>query len=136
MSEVDPWLVKVKQNLLEAHEKMLSALKPGLSFKDLFNIGYQHTLKEFPFYVRGHLGHSISMGPQTAEAPFIASNQEGVLEAGMILSVENPMYITGYNGFNIEDMVLITKDGYELLTPITPHVLESEAHYFTQSSKS
>ena len=136
MSDVDPWLVKVKQNLLEAHEKMLSALKPGLSFKDLFNIGYQHTLKEFPFYVRGHLGHSISMGPQTAEAPFITSNQEGVLEAGMILSVENPMYITGYNGFNIEDMVLITKEGYELLTPLTPHVLESEAHYFTQSSNS
>lgn len=130
MSEVDPWLVSVKKNLLEAHELMLKALKPGLSFKDLFNIGYQHTLKEFPFYQRGHLGHSISMGPQTAEAPFISDQQEGVLEEGMILSVENPMYITGYNGFNIEDMVLVTKDGYELLTPLTPHVLKSEEKYF------
>ena len=130
MSEVDPWLVSVKRNLLEAHDLMLKALKPGLPFKDLFNIGYQHTLKEFPFYQRGHLGHSISMGPHTAEAPFISDNQEGNLEAGMILSVENPMYITGYNGFNIEDMVLITKDGYELLTPLTPHVLKSEEKYF------
>ena len=135
MSEVDPWLVSVKRNLLEAHELMLKALKPGLSFKELFNIGYQHTLKEFPFYQRGHLGHSISMGPQTAEAPFISDNQEGVLEEGMILSVENPMYITGYNGFNIEDMVLITKDGYELLTPLTPHVLKSEEKYFSKISK-
>jgi Xaa-Pro aminopeptidase len=129
MSEVDPWLVELKRNLMEAHELMLKAMKPGLSFKELFNIGYQHTLKKYPFYVRGHLGHSISMGPQTAEAPFISSNQEGVLEEGMILSVENPMYITGYNGFNIEDMVLVTKDGIELLTPLTPHYLKSEAKY-------
>lgn len=135
MSEVDPWLVKVKKNLLEAHALMLSALKPGVSFKDLFNIGYQHTLKEFPFYQRGHLGHSISMGPQTAEVPFISNNQEGVLEEGMILSVENPMYITGYNGFNIEDMVLITKEGYELLTPLTPHILKSEAKYFSKTDE-
>jgi Xaa-Pro aminopeptidase len=135
MSGVDPWLVSVKRNLLEAHELMLKSLKPGLSFKELFNIGYQHTLKEFPFYQRGHLGHSISMGPQTAEAPFISDNQEGVLEEGMILSVENPMYITGYNGFNIEDMVLITKEGYELLTPLTPHVLKSEEMYFNKLSK-
>lgn len=130
MSDVDPWLVKVKKNLLEAHELMLKALQPGRSFKELFKIGYEHTRHEFPFYVRGHLGHSISMGPQTAEAPFISPHQEGVLEEGMILSVENPMYITGYNGFNIEDMVLITHDGYELLTPLTPHILEHEQKYF------
>ncbi|MBS3972988.1 MAG: aminopeptidase P family protein [Erysipelotrichia bacterium] len=129
MSEVDPWLVEVKRNLMEAHELMLRAMKPGLSFKELFNIGYQHTLAKYPFYVRGHLGHSISMGPQTAEVPFISSNQEGVLEEGMILSVENPMYITGYNGFNIEDMVLVTRDGIEILTPLTPHYLPSEAKY-------
>lgn len=129
MSEVDPWLVSVKRNLMKAHEMMLESIRPGLSFKELFHIGYDFTVKEFPFYQRGHLGHSISMGPQTAEFPFISSNQEGVLEPGMILAVENPMYITGYNGFNIEDMILVTKDGYELLTPLTPHWLESESKY-------
>lgn len=129
MSEVDPWLVSVKRNLMKAHEMMLESIRPGLSFKELFHIGYDFTVKEFPFYQRGHLGHSISMGPQTAEFPFISSNQEGVLEPGMILAVENPMYITGYNGFNIEDMILVTEDGYELLTPLTPHWLESESKY-------
>ena len=129
MSEVDPWLVSVKRNLMKAHEMMLESIRPGLSFKELFHIGYDFTVKEFPFYQRGHLGHSISMGPQTAELPFISPNQEGVLEPGMILAVENPMYITGYNGFNIEDMILVTEDGYELLTPLTPHWLESESKY-------
>lgn len=129
MSDVDPWLVNVKRNLMKAHEMMLEAIRPGLSFKELFHIGYDFTVKEFPFYQRGHLGHSISMGPQTAEFPFISSSQEGVLEPGMILAVENPMYITGYNGFNIEDMILVTEDGHELLTPLTPHWLESESKY-------
>ncbi|MDP2814892.1 MAG: Xaa-Pro peptidase family protein [Erysipelotrichaceae bacterium] len=129
MSDVDPWLVNVKCNLMKAHEMMLESIRPGLSFKELFHIGYDFTVKEFPFYQRGHLGHSISMGPQTAEFPFISATQEGVLEPGMILAVENPMYITGYNGFNIEDMILVTADGYELLTPLTPHWLESEAKY-------
>ena len=129
MSDVDPWLVNVKRNLMKAHEMMLESIRPGLSFKELFHIGYDFTVKEFPFYQRGHLGHSISMGPQTAEFPFISSNQEGMLEVGMILAVENPMYITGYNGFNIEDMILVTEDGYELLTPLTPHWLESESKY-------
>lgn len=129
MSDVDPWLVSVKRNLMKAHEMMLESIRPGLSFKELFHIGYDYTLKEFPFYQRGHLGHSISMGPQTAEFPFISANQEGVLEPGMILAVENPMYITGYNGFNIEDMILVTEDGFELLTPLTPHWLESESKY-------
>ena len=76
MSDVDPWLVNVKHNLMNAHEMMLESIRPGLSFKELFHIGYDFTVKEFPFYRRGHLGHSISMGPQTAEFPFISATQE------------------------------------------------------------
>lgn len=129
MGNVDPLLVRLKHRLMEAHELMLQAARPGLSFKDWFDLGFLFVKQEFPFYTRGHLGHSISMGPQTAEAPYISPNQDGVLQPGMILSVENPMYITGYNGFNIEDMILITEDGMELLTPLTPHWLDSEAKY-------
>lgn len=129
MGSVDPFLVKIKRNLVEAHELMLGAIRPGLAFNDLFSIGYEYTKREFPFYTRGHLGHSISLGPQTAEAPFISAAQPGVCEAGMILAVENPLYITGYNGFNIEDMVLVTETGCENLTSLTPHWLESEAKY-------
>ena len=129
MSDVDPWLVRIKKNLMDAHKMMLEACKPGVTFKDLFVIGFEYTKKEFPFYTRGHLGHGISMGPQTAEPPFISASQEGILKPNMILSLENPMYITGYNGFNIEDMILITETGFELLTPKTPHWLPSESKY-------
>ena len=45
------------------------------------------------------------------------------LEAGMVLAMEVPCYIGGVQGFNIEDMVLITETGCEVLTPNTPHYL-------------
>ena len=41
----------------------------------------------------------------------------------MVLAMEVPCYIRGVNGFNIEDMVLITEEGSEVLTPKTPHYL-------------
>ena len=73
--------------------------------------------------IRGHQGHSISMGPATAEAPYINAAETRPLEAGMVLAMEVPCYIDGVNGFNIEDMVLITENGCEVLTPCTPHYL-------------
>ncbi len=63
------------------------------------------------------------MGPATCEAPIINASTTRPLEAGMILAMEVPCYIQGVQGFNIEDMVLITEDGCEVLTPNTPHYL-------------
>ena len=48
---------------------------------------------------------------------------QAVRLAGMVLAMEVPCYIDGVAGFNIEDMVLITEDGCEVLTPNTPHYL-------------
>ena len=41
----------------------------------------------------------------------------------MVLAMEVPNYVGGVQGFNIEDMVLITETGCEVLTPNTPHYL-------------
>lgn len=90
---------------------------------ELYRIGYQWVKNAFPGYVRGHMGHSISLGPQTAEARIISAAETRPLEAGMVLAVEAPCYIEGKGGFNIKDMVLITETGAAVLTPLTPHYL-------------
>ena len=41
---------------------------------------FNYVKEKFKFYERGHLGHSISMGPQTAEAPFISLSEKRKLE--------------------------------------------------------
>ena len=121
IGNVDPLLVKLKDRLYEAQRKMIEAARPGLPICELFRIGYEYVKTEFPAYRRGHLGHSISIGPSTHEAPYINAVENRPLEPGMILAIEVPCYIHDYNGFNIEDMVLITEQGCEVLTPKTPH---------------
>ena len=119
----DPALLKLKDRLYEGQRRMIAAAKPGLPINELYHTAYDYGKEMFPCYRRGHQGHSISMGPATAEAPYINASETRPLEAGMILAMEVPCYIDGVNGFNIEDMVLITEDGCEVLTPNTPHYL-------------
>ena len=103
--------------------RMIAAARPGLPMNELYHAAYDYVKEMFPCYRRGHQGHSISMGPATAEAPYINAAETRPLEAGMVLAMEVPCYIDGVNGFNIEDMVLITENGCEVLTPCTPHYL-------------
>ncbi len=123
MEGADPVLYKLKDRLYEGLQRMIAAAKPGLPICDLYHVAYDYVKEMFPAYVRGHQGHSISMGPATCEAPVINAGTTRPLEAGMILAMEVPCYIPGVQGFNIEDMVLITEDGCEVLTPNTPHYL-------------
>lgn len=119
----DPALMKLKDRLYEGQRRMIAAAKPGLPINELYHVAYDYVKEMFPCYRRGHQGHSISMGPATAEAPYINASETRPLEAGMVLAMEVPCYIDGVNGFNIEDMVLITETGCEVLTPGTPHYL-------------
>lgn len=123
MDGADFELYKLKDRLYEAQRLMIKSAKPGLPINELFNIGFNYVKEKYSCYKRGHLGHSISMGPQTAENPYINNSETRVLEPGMILAMEVPCYIENFNGFNIEDMVLITETGAEILTPKTPHYL-------------
>ena len=123
MEGADLELYKLKDRLYEAQRLMIKSAKPGLPINELFNIGFNYVKEKYSIYKRGHLGHSISMGPATAEAPYINSTEKRLLEPGMILAMEVPCYLENFNGFNIEDMVLITENGAEVLTPKTPHYI-------------
>ncbi len=63
----------------------------------------------------GHgLGHSI--GIEVHESPSFSPRCETVLEPGMVMTVEPGIYLAGQYGVRIEDMVLVTANGYENLT--------------------
>ena len=65
----------------------------------------------------GHAtGHGI--GLMVHEAPTIASLSKGCLTEGMVLTVEPGVYIPGWGGIRIEDMVLVTRDGHQVLTSL------------------
>jgi Xaa-Pro aminopeptidase len=56
------------------------------------------------------------VGLEIHEAPSVSSRSQTVLKPGMVITVEPGIYLPGKIGVRIEDMVLITKNGNEVLT--------------------
>ncbi len=128
VGNVNSTLKEIKKILVAAQKQMINAIKPGIKCSELYNIGYNYVKQFFPGYTRGHLGHSISVGPSTFEKPFIAPNDDTVLVENMILCIEVPMYIENLGGFNIEDMILVTKTGVKVLTEGIDHYYYENLH--------
>ena len=107
---------RIFDTLLAARDAGIALLKPGIPFCDVFH-EVMRVCREgaLPQYVRGHVGHSISLGP-SEEYPMLSPDNKAVLEPGMVLCFETPYYSSQFHSYNLEDTILITENGHELFT--------------------
>jgi Xaa-Pro aminopeptidase len=121
--KVTPKFEKVYRTVLAAQEAGIAALKPGVKAGDV-DAAARSVIEEASlgrFFNHG-LGHGL--GLEIHENPFFRRSNDSKLKAGMVVTIEPGIYLPDWGGIRIEDDVLITPDGAEVLTHV-PKSLEA-----------
>jgi Xaa-Pro aminopeptidase len=120
-------LEEVYTVVLRAQQQAIAAVRPGAIARDI-DAEARGVISKAGFGdFFGHgLGHGI--GLQVHEGPAIRPNSETVLQPGMVFTIEPGIYLPDWGGVRIEDDVLVTPDGCELLSRV-PRELHSIAAF-------
>jgi len=119
---ISPKFERIYNVVLKAQTKAIAAIRPGVKAADVDKAARSVIAKAGFGRNFGHgLGHGL--GLQVHELPRLSSTSEMVLKPGMVLTVEPGIYLPGWGGVRIEDDVLITRKGHEVLTDV-PKKLE------------
>ncbi|WP_145500490.1 M24 family metallopeptidase [Yersinia bercovieri] len=119
LGEPDPLTQQIYDTIRIGHEHMLSMVAPGVKLKDVFDSTMEVIKKSgLPHYNRGHLGHGDGVFLGLEEAPFVSTLATETFRPGMVLSLETPYYGIGVGSIMLEDMILITNNGFEFLSKL------------------
>jgi len=116
---------EIYNTVLLAQEKALEAIKPGITGFELDKIARDLISdKGYGEYFGHSLGHGV--GLEIHELPRLVQNEVGniKMESGMVVTDEPGIYIPNFGGVRIEDLVVVTKDGYDVLSKSTKELLE------------
>ena len=106
---------KIYGTVLSANRTAVAAVKPGITGKELDAAARRVIRKAGYGKFFGHaLGHGV--GLEIHEQPVASKKSDVVLKPGMVVTIEPGIYLEGELGVRIEDLVLVTRDGCEVLS--------------------
>lgn len=107
----------VYETVLKAQQEAIKAIKPGALCKDVDAIA-RNIIADAGFgkYFGHGLGHGIGLDIHESTRMSPLSGQ--IFEPGMVITVEPGIYLAGKFGVRIEDDILVTRDGHEVLTSV------------------
>jgi Xaa-Pro aminopeptidase len=111
------------QAVLEAQEAAVTAVSAGVSCGDVDeaarSVLREADLAEAFTHSTGH-----GVGLEIHEAPRVGAGQSTRLQPGMVVTIEPGIYLAGEFGIRIEDMVAVTRNGGQMLTPAPKALIE------------
>lgn len=112
---------EIYQTVLNAQAEAINLIKPDVKAMDVDAAARKVISKSGYSRYFGHgAGHGV--GLMVHELPSISSKSEDILKEGMVFTVEPGIYIQGWGGVRIEDMVLVTKTGCRILTTLPKEI--------------
>ena len=106
----------------EANFRAIEAVKPGVRFCDIDRAAREVIEKAgYGKYFTHRTGHSI--GIEVHDFGDVSSVNTDKVEAGMIFSIEPGIYLAGDFGVRIEDLVLVTENGAEVLNKVSKDLI-------------
>ncbi|MBM7606846.1 Xaa-Pro dipeptidase [Lysinibacillus composti] len=114
--------IAIYEAVRNANERAIAAVKPGIRAMDLDKIA-RDTIADAGYgeYFTHRLGHGL--GISVHEFPSVTGTNEMVLSPGMVFTIEPGIYNTEIAGVRIEDDVVVTADGVEVLTKFTKELV-------------
>jgi len=114
IGEPDPKLKEIYHIVLEAQTTAINLIRPGVPIKEI-DLAARKIIQKAgygEFFIH-RLGHGI--GLDIHEYPKIHKQNDGLLEAGMVFTIEPGIYIPDLGGVRIEDDVVVTKQGAKVM---------------------
>lgn len=106
----------------DAHDRAIEQVKPGKRLAAIDAAARDHIHHAGHGAHFGHgTGHGVGLGVH--EWPVVGKDSPDVAEQGMVFTIEPGIYIPGWGGVRIEDMVVVTADGCEVLTTISKDLM-------------
>lgn len=101
--------------VFENNESRIKNVKPGISTRKLYDESVdffkQHDVNDYYLHSLGH-----GVGLDVHENPSVGRGDGTMLEPGMVITIEPGLYYAGIYGVRIEDVVLVKKNGAEVLS--------------------
>ena len=123
LGRMSPRFNSISNLLIKAQEKAIRQIAPGVRAAEIDlsarNYLAKHNLAEY--FIHG-LGHGI--GREVHEQPWLSQNSKTELSEGMVVTVEPAVYIPRWGGIRIEDMVLVTSRGHQVLSSLARAVVK------------
>jgi Xaa-Pro dipeptidase len=128
---------KLKQKFIDAykacreiHDAVLEETRPGADCEAIFmktlqlaeKLGYKDSYLGPPGLQTRFIAHGI--GLELNELPFVAKGQSYPLEKGMTFAVEPKIVFPGEGSVGLENTVVVTENGYEILTPVAKNIFQ------------
>jgi Xaa-Pro aminopeptidase len=130
IGKLEQKFVRAYKACREIHDAVLEETRPGADCEALFmrtlrlaeKLGYKGSYLGPPGLQTRFIAHGI--GLELNELPFIARGQSYPLEKGMTFALEPKIVFPGEGSAGIENTVVVTQNGYEILTPVSQNVFQ------------